>query len=290
MLKPIDSYTNYPKIHCPFTRRYFRMTDEEFHAAKESGRSCRHPDILLVTPARDPDYDWVFDDNDTIAVEKLDGTNLGVHMDPVEGTLDLIMNRKNPIYPWTVLWEGDRLRCAYMQGILNAGMRGWFDSKEATDDCGWSYGELVGPLLQGNPLALREHIWVPFSKARKSFRYNSWHKYEHTFDNIDIWFEDYLKSRMAGRPSSLFMDGIENCIPFAEGLVFTNSTRMAEGKVGLAKLRRNMFPWYWADISPTIMKEWEEFRSKWEENDLSIPDLIKYPTTATRAASNKRRS
>ncbi len=50
---------DFPKLHTPFKRE---MISEDY----------------LVTPQVDPDYEWVFKDEGVRAVDKLDGTNIGL--------------------------------------------------------------------------------------------------------------------------------------------------------------------------------------------------------------------
>jgi len=59
------------------------------------------------------------------------------------------------------------------------------------------------------------------------------------FDNWSDWFEKYLVSRFATKRCER---GI-----MAEGLVFYSPRRIVEGKVFMAKLRRDMFRWYYSD-------------------------------------------
>jgi len=67
--------TDFPKIQCPFVRKTFKVNKDDF---KQHGRQLqlRAPEVYLVTDEINPGFEWVFDDPDTIAVEKLDGTNL----------------------------------------------------------------------------------------------------------------------------------------------------------------------------------------------------------------------
>ena len=73
----IELMTNFPKVHCPFIRQ--RITKKRY----------------LVTEEVNPGYEWVFDDPDTFAVEKLDGTNVKVKTEG--GKIVAIQNRKTPI-------------------------------------------------------------------------------------------------------------------------------------------------------------------------------------------------
>ena len=86
--------TNYPKIECPFVRKTYKVNKEDW---KKHGRKLqlRLPSVRLVTSEITPDFNWVFEDPDTIAVEKLDGTNVKLLTE--NGRLVSLYNRKNPI-------------------------------------------------------------------------------------------------------------------------------------------------------------------------------------------------
>ena len=101
-------------------------------------------------------------------------------------------------------------------------------------------GEVIGPKLQGNPYQLNTHIWYPFAKSVKHLRYKSFHQHERTFDNFSSWFNGHLKSLFHTKQV-----GYENAV-FAEGVIFYNLKRRAENKTYMAKLRRDMFEWYYS--------------------------------------------
>lgn len=105
-------------------------------------------------------------------------------------------------------------------------------------------GEVIGPKVQSNPYKLAVHEWYPFEKAITSLRYRSFDEHERTFDNWSSWFKDYLFSRYFTKKAS--KEGSQENI-FAEGIVFYNLKRKAEGKIWMAKLRRDMFDWYYSD-------------------------------------------
>ena len=102
-------------------------------------------------------------------------------------------------------------------------------------------GEVIGPKLQGNPYQLDSHIWYPFEKSIAHLKYKSFHEHERTLANFSAWFKDHLKSLHHSKRV-----GYENAI-FAEGVVFYNLKRKAEKKSYMAKLRRDMFDWYYSD-------------------------------------------
>lgn len=121
------------------------------------------------------------------------------------------------------------------EGILEAIQRSYVESS------GEQAGELMGPKLQGNPYNLDRHLWYPFKKAFDSLSYKSFHDHDRTFDNWSSWFENHLKS--------IFYTKIHKtsfaAAPFAEGVVFTSPSRKEKGLISMAKLRRDMFRWYY---------------------------------------------
>jgi hypothetical protein len=101
--------------------------------------------------------------------------------------------------------------------------------------------------LQANPYQLREHLWYPFAKARESLRYKSFEKYEKGFWPWSEWFRTGLKSIFYCRYhkipiSEMFSNEV---VPYAEGVVFYNEELGSPEKPWMAKLRRDMFPWYY---------------------------------------------
>ena len=110
-------------------------------------------------------------------------------------------------------------------------------------------GEIIGPKLQGNPYQLDGHIWYPFEKAIQHLRYKSFHQHEPNLSNFNSWFKDHLKSLLHSKRV-----GYENAV-FAEGVIFYNLKRKAENKTYMAKLRRDMFPWYYSDKLEILAEE-----------------------------------
>jgi len=64
--------TDFPKIHCPFIRQTFKVDPEQW---KTFGHALqlRKPEAYLVIDKVNPEYEWVFEDPETFAVEKLNG-------------------------------------------------------------------------------------------------------------------------------------------------------------------------------------------------------------------------
>lgn len=219
--------TNFPKIECPFIRKSYPINRTDW---KKYGRSLqlREPKVYLVENEINPGFEWVFDDPETFAVEKLDGTN--VKLSTKDGRLISLYNRKNPIDPLQIM----KGKTFIIEGVFRAIQKGYIEEN------GIQVGEVIGPKLQSNPYKLDNHIWYPFSKAIKHLRYKFFHDHERTYDNWSLWFKDYLFSlfHMKRNTGEKIM---------AEGVVFYNLKRKDENKTYMAKLRRNMFDWYYSD-------------------------------------------
>ena len=218
--------SDFPKIHCPFVRKEFDVNKDDY---KLFGNSymLREPKAYLVTPQINEGYEWVFESSNTFAVEKLDGSN--VKLKTENGRLTELQNRKNIIDPLQIV----KGKTFILNGIFEAIGKGYIDKE------GVQAGELIGKKVQGNPYRLESHLWYPFSKAIKHLRYRSFHEHDRTFNNWSNWFENYLVSRFASKRG-------DNDI-MAEGVIFYNLQRKAEGKIYMAKLRRSMFEWYYSD-------------------------------------------
>ena len=226
-----DLLTDFPKIECPFLRQTLRVNPEQWEKDGASMK-LREPEVYLVTDRINPGYEWVFEDPDTFAVEKLDGTNIKILTKG--GRLLLIQNRKNPIDPLAVF----RGKTFIIEGIFRSIGKGYIkeDGEQA--------GELIGPKVQGNPYKLDFHEWYPFEKAIRDLRYKSFHEHDRTFDNWSFWFKEGLYSRYFTKRASKMGSGEK---VMAEGVVFYNMKRKAEGKSWMAKLRRDMFDWFYSD-------------------------------------------
>ena len=224
--------SNFPKIECPFVRSKYKVNTDDW---RKHGKQLqlRMPEVYLVTPEINPEYEWVFED-DTIAVEKLNGTNVKLLTE--NGRLTSLYNRKNPIDPLQII----KGKTFIIEGIFRGIQKGYIEID------GEQAGEVIGPKLQGNPYNLNNHIWYPFSKAVKHLSYRSFHEHEKNFDNWSSWFKDYLISRFVAKRKSKQGDQYKEVM--AEGVVFYNLKRKEEGKTYRAKLRRDMFDWYYSDV------------------------------------------
>ena len=225
--------SDFPKLFCPFIRQTFQVDKEHF---KQQGRKygLRNPEVYLVVNRVNPGYEWVFEDEDTFAVEKLNGTN--VKLKTEKGRLIALQNRKNILDPLQIIGGKNFI----IEGIFRSIDKGYVKAD------GEQTGEGIGPKIQGNPYKLDFHEWYPFEKAITDLRYKSFHEHERTFDNWSSWFKDWLHSRYYQKIAT--KKGIDDKV-FAEGIVFYNLRRKAENRTWMAKLRRDMFDWFYPDIT-----------------------------------------
>ncbi len=67
--------SDFPKIYCPFIRQPFPVNKDQWKKAG-SRLQLRKPEVYLAVNRVSPGYEWVFEDPETIAVEKLNGSNV----------------------------------------------------------------------------------------------------------------------------------------------------------------------------------------------------------------------
>lgn len=223
--------SDFPKIECPYIREIF---DVDITTFKQHGKQyqLREPKVQLVINKINPGYEWVFDEPDTIAVEKLHGTNIKIKTE--NGRIVAVQNRLNVIDPLKIIGG----KSFIVDGILRSA------AKELIQTDGEQAGELIGVKVNGNPYKMGEHLWYPFSKAIDALRYKSFNEHERTFNNLSLWFKDFLRSRFDAK--RILKLGVNDNPVFAEGVIFYNLKRKAEGKTYMAKLRRDMFDWFYA--------------------------------------------
>lgn len=226
---PQPTLTDFPKLYCPFIRQTFAVNKEQWkqHGAR---LKLRTPEVYLAVNRVNPGFEWVFEDKDTFAVEKLDGTNVKILTQ--NGRLIALQNRLNVIDPLQIM----KGKTFIIEGIFTSISKGY------VQESGEQAGEVIGPKLQGNPYKLNLHEWYPFEKAINDLRYKSFHEHERNFDNWSSWFKDYLFSRYFTKRASKL--GLKEQV-FAEGVIFYNLKRRDEGKAWRAKLRRDMFDWFY---------------------------------------------
>lgn len=200
--------SDFPKVHCPYIRK--QVSKKQY----------------LVTPEINEGYEWVFDDPDTIAVEKLHGTNVKIYIE--DKKLITIQNRKTPI---------DRIALNNGQNHIIEGVYNYLSTIQVRNLDGEYAGELIGPKVNGNPYNLVHHTWYGFNDAIERLRYRQYEKMEHDFESIESWMRDSLKSKLHAK--------IDCWEAYAEGVIFYNLKRKAEGKTYMAKLRRDMYSWFY---------------------------------------------
>jgi hypothetical protein len=66
----METLTDFPKLQCHFIRQTFKVSPEDFRKHR-SQYPPRAPEVYLVADRVNPGYEWVFEDPETIAVEKL---------------------------------------------------------------------------------------------------------------------------------------------------------------------------------------------------------------------------
>lgn len=204
-----------PKIECPFVRV---MKDGKY----------------IVTPEIAEGYEWVFEDETVMAIEKLHGTNVSIIIQ--EGTVIAVFNRTERI---PFITKGKKW---IIEGLLNSKERGYL---EFLGD-GQHFGELIGEKVNGNPYKIEGHLWIPFSGfCQKHLKYKSWGKYPKDFKTISNWFKEDLfslyQSMVHGKDGKISTEEWKKLQKeiFVEGIVFTHP----DGR--MAKLRKDMFDWFY---------------------------------------------
>ncbi|MDO8641459.1 MAG: RNA ligase family protein [Nitrosarchaeum sp.] len=233
--------TNFPKIECPFIRRYYKADKEQLRHFLSTHKMRLNYDglLYLITPEINPGYEWVFEDRDTFATEKLDGTNIKIMVK--DKRIAIVQNRSNPPID---LFRIDIDNSRYIEGLSFA------ISRKYIKDDGEYAGELLGPKVQNNPYKLTTHEWYPFDVAISSLRFTAFDKhtlYDRSFSSLSVWFKDYLRSLyyVKRHKEVKMVDSI-----FAEGVVFYNLKRKAANLwPWMAKMRRDMFRWYYDGVT-----------------------------------------
>ncbi len=197
-----------PKIECPFVRELINGD-------------------YIVTNKIEEGFEWVFEDESVMAIEKLHGTNVSIQIQ--DGLIVGIWNRTERI-PFF-----NKGKAHIIQGILESYKKGYM---EFLLD-GQHFGELIGEKINGNPYKIKGNLWIPFeSYGQKHLRYKCWGKYPKTFESIREWFKELMPLyclRLHGK------EGIST--HFVEGIVFTHP----DGR--MAKLRCDMFNWFKGESS-----------------------------------------
>ena len=166
-----------------------------------------------------PEYEWVFNDNKVMAIEKLHGTNVSIVIQ--DGVITGVWNRTERVPFFN---KGKKY---IIEGLLNSYERGY---TEFLAD-GQHFGELIGKKINGNPYKIDGYLWIPFETfCQNHLRFKSWGKYPKTYNAISDWFKTLMPLY------SLMTNNDKN--GFIEGIVFTHP----DGR--MAKLRKDMFDWF----------------------------------------------
>lgn len=162
-------------------------------------------------------YEWVFQDENVLAVEKIDGTNVSIIM---QGKQIIGLYNREQQKSFDTL-DNNR----FIEGV-----RITAEKKRLPKQDGQHFGELMGPKVQTNFLQLQTHEWFPFHYLKSRFFYKSWGRYPKDFKTISNWFKNDLFSLTYVKYYG------EKKQP--EGIVFHHP----DGR--MAKLRLDMFDWW----------------------------------------------
>jgi len=237
-----DIPLRFPKVHSPFER-------EE----NEDGEYVVYDEV-------NDGYDWVFNNDDVVAVEKLDGTNCAIRVENTEQGKEIQAFTRHGYEPFQ---EADPYGSYPHRRITRAVQNSLRRSYLSQLDDGVHYGEAVGPDFQGNPHELDENLFIPFSWLADKCSYNSWGKYPKDFDTISGWFEEDLFSLFYSRMHGVDLEtaSVSNDT-FCEGIIFihpdgayteehltTEEEQLSGGTYRkyaprMAKLRRDMYDWF----------------------------------------------
>lgn len=242
MTQQAERVMRFPKIKSPYER---------------SETSEGHYTVDNVVPQA---FDWVFINDEVIAVEKLHGTNCAVEIEHTETAVSMTpwtrhgdgpMNRVEPF--------GSTVQHRLTRAFQNSKRRGYVDEL----DDGVHYGEVVGPDFHGNAYELDENLFIPFAWLADKCAYRSWGKYPKTLESLREWFSTELFSLFYARMNGVSLDeaSVSNGT-FCEGVVFvhpdaqytadditTEDEPLGGGRYRkiaplFAKLRRDMFAGY----------------------------------------------
>lgn len=227
----------FPKIKSPFNR-------EENNANE-----------YVVYDEVTKGYDWVFENEEVKAVEKIDGTNCAVVVD--NGSIESVWTRYGSKPFQRVATYGSPTHHHIVRAVQNSIQRDYLDLDE-----GVHYGEAVGVHFQGNPHELSEDLFLPFNWLVEHCQYESWGKYPKDYETIEKWFRDDLFSLFYSKMHGVDLDtaSVSNGT-YCEGIMFVHpdykytediesvTEQVEDGterEVGIhfAKLRRDMYEWY----------------------------------------------
>ena len=220
--------TRFPKIKCP----YQRETDKD-------GR-------YVMTPRHNNGYMWVNDPMQSIAVEKIHGTNCAVQIQNgrVKHVWTRIGNKDmNLVHEYNGGLEHIRI-CRAVQNSVRKGIVSEID--------GTYFGETLGKNFHSNMYDLDKDYFIPFKWARKNLKYYSWGEHGTSFKDIEEWFKDGLFSLLyqyfhgcsfkeASVTSGVFVEGVMFYREKFAATCFKPDKDVVVDATDFAKMRRDMF-------------------------------------------------
>jgi hypothetical protein len=232
-----DIPLRFPKVHSPFER--------------EENES----DEYVVFDSVNDGYEWVFENDDVIAVEKLDGTNCAVEMgrDSHSNSLRPVESyTRHGTEPFQVAkpYGDSGAHRQIVRAVQNSMQRGYLRSL----DEGVHYGEAVGPAFQANRHELKENLFIPFSWLADKCLYKSWGKYQKNFETIRGWFEEDLFSLFYSRMHGCDLDesSVSNGT-FCEGIMFVHPDNQYN-EAGITTEEESLSGGTYRKVCPTIAK------------------------------------
>ncbi len=141
MTENTEKICDMPKLHSPFVREKNKKGE------------------YVVTPTIEEGYEWVFEDSEVKAVEKLHGTNVSIYVQ--SGVITGIWNRtaRIPFFNRGKEYIIDGVREAYKRKYIDVLVEGQY------------FGECIGPKINGNPYKLDKTLWIPFSRLQSKYYY-----------------------------------------------------------------------------------------------------------------------
>lgn len=222
----INEPKRFPKIHSPYKRR--ENDNEEY----------------VLTPEHEDGYEWVNDPEQSIAIEKIHGTNCAIRIinNKVYDVWTRMGNKKmNLAHPFNEKIEHQRV----VRAVQNSITKGIIPSQD-----GVYFGETIGRHFHDNMYDLDKDYFIPFKWAKRKLRYTSWGKYSTDYEGIKSWLRNDIFSLLYQYFHGCSLDeaSVKNG-RFVEGIMFykkdeANPTIRGDEHVnshGFAKIRRDMF-------------------------------------------------
>lgn len=204
------------KLQSPFKREQKEINGSKYY---------------VVTPEVDLDYLWVLQDTEVYAMEKLDGTNVSIHIEDDE--VKQIQNRRNVVFE-KGSWSKD-------SNMIKLAIENSSEHIKELGD-GQHFGECIGIGVQKNPMDIPDKKWIPFNTYGKlNLVYDEWKDIPKDFESISNFMRN-IKSKFY----AINHEGQEE---YSEGIVLY---RPSTGD--RSKLRRDMFDW-WIEDNPGVINK-----------------------------------